>query len=73
MGHAGAGRDTRFVRELAKIQGLKEMSIDGFYAKNWPEYLSKKMGVMVKESDDSKSWYLQSLRGYQRGTENLIP
>jgi hypothetical protein len=72
-GHHGAGKDVRFVRELAKIRGLHEMSIDGFFAKHWPEYLTKTMGVPVRDRVcDPQSW--QDLRRrYQRGTENLIP
>jgi hypothetical protein len=68
-GHFGAGKDVRFVRELAKIQGLHEMSIEGFYAKHWPEYLTKTMGVPVRDPQSQQDLR----RRYQRGTENLIP
>lgn len=66
--HCGAGKDLRFVRELAKIQGLQSMVVNGFYAIHWPGFLAEKMGVQVQEKERS-----QSLRNYQRGTENLIP
>ena len=68
-GHHGAGKDVHFVRELAKIQGLQSMAIDGFYAMHWPRYLAEKMGVLIKE-DPSQSLLLH-LRKYQRGMENL--
>lgn len=64
----GAGKDLRFVRELAKIQGLQSMVVEGFYAIHWPRFLAEKMGIQVQENERSPS-----LRNYQRGTENLIP
>lgn len=64
----GAGKDLRFVRELAKIQGLRSMVVDGFYAIHWPRFLAEKIGIQVQENERSRS-----LRNYQRGTENLIP
>ena len=69
MGHYGAGKDLRFVRKLAKIQGLQSMAIDGYYAMHWPRFLADKMGVLITE--DSTQIFL--LRKFQRGTENLIP
>ena len=71
--HFGAGRDVRFVRELAGIQGLQSMVVDGYYAVHWPRYLAENMGVPVQERGQEEQWYLESLRRYQRGTENLIP
>ena len=71
-GHSGAGRDLRFVRELAKIQGLQSMAVGGYYAIHWPRYLAEKMGVPVQEEDLTQP-FLQFLRKYQRGTENLLP
>ena len=67
--HFGAGKDLRFVRELAKIQGLQSMVINGFYAIPWPRYLAEKMGVPVQQKGPIDDWE----RRYQRGTENLIP
>ncbi len=49
--HNGAGKDLRFVRELAKIQGLESMIVDGFYAVHWPRYLTEKMGLQVQEDE----------------------
>jgi len=71
-GHYGAGRDLRFVRELAKIQRLQSMIITGFYAMHWPRYLAENMGVLIREEDHTQP-FLQLLRKYQRGTENLVP
>ena len=70
--HLGAGKDLRFVRELAKIQGLQSMVIDGCYGAHWPSFLSEKMGVLVEEKtrDLSGSGWLKE---YQMGTENLVP
>lgn len=68
-GHYGAGRDLRFVRELAKIQRLQTMVIDGYYAKHWPKYLAEKMAIPIQEGGDTQPL----LRKYQRGTENLMP
>ena len=71
-GHYGAGKDVRFVHELAKIQGLQSMTITGCYALHWPRYLAEEMGVLIQEGDCSLS-SLQYLRKYQQGTENLAP
>ena len=68
----GAGKDLRFVRELAKIRGLESMVVAGFYAVHWPRYLAEQMGVSVQEREyDASS--LQYLRKFQQGTENLVP
>ena len=64
----GAVRDLRFVRELAKIQGLQSMVISGYYAKHWPSYLVAQMGCSVHED---VNW--QFLSEYQQGTEDLKP
>ena len=65
----GAGKDLRFVRELAKIQGLQSMVVSGLYAIPWPRYLAEKMGVPVQQKGPIED----DVRKYQRGTENLIP
>ena len=48
----GAGKDPRYVRGLATIRGLEALSIEGFYAKRWPEYLEMKMGLPVSVVND---------------------
>lgn len=78
----GAGKDPRYVRGLATIRGLEELSIGGFYAKRWPEYLETKMGLPVSVEDGRKdgSWTQRSslltlnLRDeFQKGTEDFYP
>ncbi|MDI1486143.1 MAG: hypothetical protein OHK93_004333 [Ramalina farinacea] len=71
--HMGAGKDVRFVRELARIQGLERMEIAGFYAMGWPRYLAEKMGVAIQQEGDCTAYSLQRLRRFQRGTEGLLP
>ncbi|KAN0086434.1 hypothetical protein V8E54_000122 [Elaphomyces granulatus] len=44
----GLGDNLLFVRALGKIQGLEELVIEGYYAKNWPSYLEERMGVQVQ-------------------------
>ena len=44
----GLGDNLLFVRALGKIQGLEELVIEGYYAKNWPSYLEERMGVRVQ-------------------------
>lgn len=55
----GLGDNLDFVRALGKIKGLKELVIKGYYAKNWPAYLSEKMDVQV-----------QAICGLPRGAEH---
>jgi hypothetical protein len=42
------GDNVLFARSLGKIKGLKRMKITGFFGKNWPDYLSAKMGFPVE-------------------------
>ncbi|KAN0086600.1 hypothetical protein V8E54_000288 [Elaphomyces granulatus] len=44
----GLGDNLLFVRALGKIQGLEELVIEGFYAKNWPAYLEERMSARVQ-------------------------
>ena len=65
-----AGKDLQFVRRLGKLQRLQSMDLDGYYAKQWPSYLARKLGIEVQEEQPS----LPTLKKkYQRGTENLLP
>ena len=43
----GLGDNLDFVRALGKIQGLEELVISGYYAKNWPAYLER-IGMRVR-------------------------
>lgn len=47
-GGRGLGDNVDFVRALGKIQGLEELVLAGWYAKNWPAYLEERMGVRVR-------------------------
>ena len=67
------GKDLRFVRELAKIQGLQSMVVDGFYGMHWPRYLTEKMGVTVVETNLINKRSPLRMRIWQEGTEDLIP
>ncbi|KAN0086474.1 hypothetical protein V8E54_000162 [Elaphomyces granulatus] len=44
----GLGDNLLFVHALGEIQGLEELVIEGYYAKNWPSYLEERMGVRVQ-------------------------
>jgi hypothetical protein len=44
----GLGDSLDFVRNLARIQGLDELVIQGYFAQPWPAYLEKMMGVKVQ-------------------------
>lgn len=78
----GSGKDPRYVRGLATIRGLEALSIEGFYAKRWPEYLETKMGLPVSV-DDGRRDGLQKQRSslltlnlrdeFQKGTEDFYP
>ncbi|MCJ1346058.1 hypothetical protein MMC31_004269 [Peltigera leucophlebia] len=78
----GAGKDPRFVCSLATICGLEALSIEGFYAKRWPEYLEKKMGLPVSvdggQKDGSRKQRSSLLTlnfrdEFQKGTEDMYP
>jgi len=73
----GLGDNILFVHALGKIQGLEELVLGGFYAKNWPAYLEERMGVRVvmpELRNDAKFDKMKlHIAEYQQGTENLIP
>ena len=46
-GARGLGHNVLFVRALAKMRQLEKLRITGHYAKQWPSYLRKEMGVQV--------------------------
>lgn len=66
--HHGAGKDVRFARELAGIQDLRSMTINGYYGLHWPRFLTDRMNFRVREENDDES----GLRKFQRGTEKLF-
>jgi len=69
--HEGGGADTRFVRMLGEIQGLETLTIDGYFAKEWPGYLERRMGVcpILKQKDET---YLEQLKKYQQRLEDIV-
>ncbi|CAL8581228.1 hypothetical protein XPA_006929 [Xanthoria parietina] len=72
QGAYGAGKDMRFLKELARIPNLQSMVLYGYYAPIWSSYLTEKMGINVEEvKRNEKNW--TALRRYQLGTEGLIP
>lgn len=44
----GLGDNLDFVRTLGNIQRLENLVIEGYYAKNWPAYLERRMGMRVR-------------------------
>ncbi|KFY03029.1 hypothetical protein V490_00323 [Pseudogymnoascus sp. VKM F-3557] len=72
-GHYGAGKDLNFVRALGRMKVSRKMEIDGYFATEWPRYLERKLGMPVWDTQGHSQSYLRWLRGYQRGTESLIP
>lgn len=44
----GLGDNLDFVRTLGNIRGLEELVIEGYYAKNWPAYLERRLGMRVR-------------------------
>lgn len=44
----GWGEDLDFIRAFAKIQGLNELVLQGYFAKSWPGFLSDKMKISVQ-------------------------
>ncbi|KAF1948862.1 hypothetical protein CC80DRAFT_497951 [Byssothecium circinans] len=72
--HIGLGKSVVFVRGLALLKVKRSVDIGGFYAKHWPRYLEKKMGLKPVDKDDVPgSPWVGILRKYQRGTERLNP
>ena len=87
----GLGKNVQFVQALAKIKQVKKLIIHGFYAKNWPSYLRKEMGVQIHAECDQyiepskyvaeesvwipelREIFLEKLKFYQEGTEDLMP
>ena len=72
--HRGLGKDISFVQALVQLKVTKTISIGGFYAQRWPEYLEEKMGL--KPSNDQNipgSTWSRMLKNYQKGTEGIRP
>lgn len=65
FGHWGPGVDVNFARALGRFSKLSKLKIDGYFGKEWPEYLRGKTGLTVWEADGQSAWYLKHLREYQ--------
>ncbi|KAF7513634.1 hypothetical protein GJ744_008928 [Endocarpon pusillum] len=68
--HTGLGTDLGFVQALTQLKVKRSITLEGFYAKPWPEYLERKMGLRPLEGESSRNGLL---RQYQRGTKRLTP
>jgi hypothetical protein len=64
--HFGGGADVDVVQALAQIKGLDKLEIGGYFAKEWPIYLKKKMGLKVWDPQGQEDWYLGELERFQR-------
>ncbi|KAF9694500.1 hypothetical protein EKO04_007301 [Ascochyta lentis] len=71
---AGLGKSLTFVRALGALKVKGNLTICGFYAKNWPMYLSGRIGTPPFNPQISKGneWEI-ALERYQFGTEALMP
>lgn len=68
-GWRGLGTSVGFVRALGKLRPKEQVTLSGFYALNWPDFLRREMGVAVIIEDQS----VVGWRAFQRGTEGLVP
>ncbi len=41
----GPGVDVEFARRLAALKGLERLTLDGFFAREWPLHLERKLGL----------------------------
>ena len=68
------GADVDFVRALAEFRGLKVLTLDGFYAKEWPRYLSEKLTTTyVALAAGERDEYREELAEFQAKQKDLNP
>lgn len=67
--HRGLGKSLAFIRALAKLRPSEGVTLAGFYAVNWPNYLENEMQVAVVKDMIPH----HGLRSFQVGTEVLWP
>jgi len=68
--HRGLGKDVSFVQALVQLKVTKTISIGGFYAQRWPEYLEEKMGLKpLNDQDIPGSTWSRMLKSYQKGPD----
>lgn len=73
--HPGGGKDASVVRALARIKCLRRLKLDGYYAKEWPAYLSDQTGANVIEALTTQNTYAEYprlLREYQQGPVMIL-
>lgn len=63
------GDNVEYVRALGGIQNLHEVVIKGFYARAWPGYLERMMGVAVKAMGPNHSGNFNLLEGALEGIQ----
>ncbi|KAK2763831.1 hypothetical protein FQN54_009449 [Arachnomyces sp. PD_36] len=59
----GVGDDIRFVQLLARIKGLEEMVISGYYRREWPGYLEKKVKKLVEDKTEQHNIFFGYFQG----------
>lgn len=86
-GEQGLGDNVLFARALASLKQLDKLRIRGIYAKNWPAYFEKEMGIPVEaeyippvlsytnkaRARKYEEFASKWLKLYQEGTEHLFP
>lgn len=65
--HYGAGLDVGFVKALGEIKLVPggTMELTGMFARGWPEYLEKKVGMKVWDEGNISACVKERLRRYQ--------
>lgn len=83
----GLGDNVLFARALASFKQLEKLRVRGFYAKNWPSYFEKELGIQVHaecgfpepNNNNTARIHKQNeitlpwFKLYQEGTEDLFP
>lgn len=64
--HWGPAVDLDFVRALGCLSNLHKLEIDGYFPKEWPQYLKERTGLTVWDEKGQETRYLRSLRDFQR-------
>ena len=71
---SGIGTSIDFVRAIGEVKGLSKLTIRGYYAVNWPEYLRRVMDCPVEAiAGCRRKSTLQAIQQFQEGTEHLLP
>jgi hypothetical protein len=64
--HWGPAVDLDFVRALGCLSKLRKLEIDGYFPKEWPQYLEERTGLTVWDEGRQETRYLRTLRDFQR-------